>query len=330
MTNRENALIALRGRTPERVPCYYDSCQIMLCSAIREAPAFGCSAGFDGYGVHQTATASAGGAYTPTPGYGPVVKDVEAWREQIILPDPEAIDWEETARLDARRKPVDRENFVQDIFYAKGLFERLHFLLGFEEALVQIMMEPELVYDMVGAITDNKIKHIKKIAKYYKPDIITSHDDFAHHKGLFFSVETFREIFKPHLKRLIDAVHEEGILYKQHCCGKMEDLAGEFIELGIDALDPVQPMNDIPRIKSILAGRAGVMGGLDIQGVVDSPEASEEQIRREVRRCIDQYGENGGYMIYGASVHMYNPDSYKPGGRLHIVCDECRKYGNIY
>ena len=83
MNNRENALIALRGKVPEHVPCYYDSCQIMLCSAIRELPSPGEESGFDGYGVHQTATASGGGGYTPTPGYGPVITDISRWRGTI-------------------------------------------------------------------------------------------------------------------------------------------------------------------------------------------------------------------------------------------------------
>ena len=219
---------------------------------------------------------------------------------------------------------------MQDIFYSKGLFERFHFLLGFEEALVQLFMEPEAAYDLVGAIADNKIRHIHKIAKYYKPDVITSHDDFAHQLGLFFDLDCFREIFKPHLKRLVDAVHEEGILYKQHCCGKMDDLAEEFAELGIDALDPIQPMNNFEKIRSVFKNRIGMSGGLDVQNVVDQADKGEEDIRKEVRRCIDSYAKDGGYMIYGASIYLYDPASRQPGGRINTVCDECRKYGGIY
>jgi len=329
MNKRENALLTLKGQKTDFVSCYYDSCQIMLCSAIRELPPPGVVAGEDGYGVHQTATASGGGGYTPTPGHGPVITDLESWREQIVLPDPEAIDWEARAKQDALIKPCDRENFLQDILYVKGPFERLHFLLGFEEALIQIMEEPELVNDLLTAITDNKIKHIHKIAKYYKPDIITSHDDFAFHSGLFFPIEIFRELFKPHLKRLVDAVHAEGLLYKQHCCGKMDALAEDLLDIGIDALDPVQPINDIPRIQEIFKGRVGLVGGLDVQSVVDPVHVPEEDIRAEVRRCIDSYCCDGSFMLYGASLHMYNPASYRPGGRLFAVCDECARYGAL-
>ena len=67
-----------------------------------------------------------------------------------------------------------------------------------------------------------------------------------------------------------------------------------------------------------------------LQNVVDIAGASEEDIRKEVRRCIDEYAPGGGYMIYGASLHMYNPAAYAPGGPLGIVMDECEKYGHNY
>lgn len=154
-------------------------------------------------------------------------------------------------------------------------------------------------------------------------------DDFSHKDGLFFSIDIFRKIFKPHLKRVIDAVHAHGMIYKQHCCGKMESLLDDFLELGITAFDPVQPINDIVAMKKKTLGKAGICGGLDVQTVVDCMNigVTEDDIRKEVRRCIDTYAPNGGYMIYGASLSVHLKEARMPGGNLHIVIDECEKYG---
>lgn len=326
MTEKENALIALKGGKPEWTPCYFKAVQSFSSGVHGEGIAPGIREGLDGYGVSLTATESANGALTPTPGVDPVIPDIDCWRENLSLPDPDAIDWEQASKRDLERFQLDRENRVTDFIYPKGLFERMHFLMGVENTLCALLTDPEEIYEFAGVLADNKIRFIKKIGQYYKPDILTSMDDFAHQKGNFMSLETFRELFKPHLKRMVDATHEAGMMFKLHCCGKMEDFAQDFLELGIDAIDPVQPMNDYDKVFAVFGGKVGVCGGLDVQNVVDRSGVTEEEIRQEVRRCIDSYKKYGNYMIYGASIDLHNPIAYTPGHSLYTVIDECEKY----
>ena len=326
MTNRENTLLALTGKRPERTPCYFSDVQFFSTPLHGEALPAGASMGHDAYGVALIASPEAGGAVTPDPSVRPVIEDVCDWRENLHLPDYREIDWQAAAKREGERRGAAPEQFVQDFIYPKGPFERLHFLMGFEGALCSVLSEPEDTYDLLTAITDNKIEFIHRIAEAYHPDVITLMDDYAHQDGLLMSADTFREMFKPHLKRLVDAVHSHGILYKQHCCGKMDALLEDFLDIGIDALDPVQPMNNIPAMLERTAGSVGLCGGLDVQNVVDRAGVTEEELRAEVRRCIDQYG-SGGYMLYCATVHLRDPEAYQPGGLLHTIMDECRMYG---
>lgn len=337
MTKRENALAALRGQMPESVPCFFDACQVVPCSLMMEAPPMGQGAGYDGFGVHQTPTESANGMFTPTAGMEVLsLDDIEDWEYIVKFPDYDQFtdaDWKAAAAADASRMNLQPDKYVQDIFCTKGIFERLHLLMGFEDALCALMMEPDIVYDIVGAIADHKIRFIERVSKYYKIDYFTMMDDYAHKDGLFFNIDIFREIFKPHLKRVVDACHAHGMTYKQHCCGKMESLLDDFLELGITAFDPVQPLNDIPAMKQKTMGKAGIMGGLDVQNIVDCMDmgVTEADIRAEVCRCIDQYAPGGGYIVYGASLYTHIKENRMPGGNLHIVMDECEKYGaNFY
>lgn len=72
--------------------------------------------------------------------------------------------------------------------------------------------------------------------------------------------------------------------------------------------------------------RMGFMGGLDLQGVVDVPEVTEQQLRDEVDRCIREYGKTiGSYVIYGCSVDMYDPEAFKPGHKIGIIIDQAMK-----
>lgn len=256
----------------------------------------------------------------------PVIPDIDCWREKLVLPDPDAIDWEETSRRDLEHFQLDRENRVIDFIYPKGLFERMHLLMGVENALCALLTDPDEVYEFAGVLADNKIKFIKKIGQYYKPDILTSMDDFAHQNGNFISLDVFRELFKPHLKRMVDAAHEAGMMYKMHCCGKMEDFCQDFLDMGIDAIDPVQPINNYDKVFAVFGGKIGVCGGLDVQNVIDRDGVSEEEIQKEVRRCIDSYKKYGNYILYGATIDLHVPEAYLPGNKLGIVIDECEKY----
>lgn len=84
MTKRENALEALHGNKPESVPCYFDAVQIVPCSLAMEAPPLGKGPGYDGFGVHQTPTESAGGMFTPTAGMEILsLDDIDDWEDII-------------------------------------------------------------------------------------------------------------------------------------------------------------------------------------------------------------------------------------------------------
>lgn len=327
MTERENALIALSGKTPHHVPCYFSA--VSLASPYAgERLQRGVASGFDEYGVHWTVTESGGNTATPSQ-QAPVLTDVTKWKEQVRFP---VLD-EDAFRADAEAffasvKP-DREHKLLDCLCPNGMFERTHFMMGFEDTLVALYEEPEAMYDLAGAIADYKIRVAQLTAKYYKPELFTYLDDYAYIDGLFFSPDKFREIYKPHLARLVSAVQETGMIFKQHCCGKMQDLLDDFYEIGIRVFDPVQPCNDIIAMKSRYPGQICLSGGLDVQNIIDRPGVSEEEIRAEVRRCIDAYGRGGGYMMYGTTLHFFKPDAFAPGSPVQIIIDECSRYQQV-
>ncbi|MBQ9032075.1 MAG: hypothetical protein IJ106_11580 [Parasporobacterium sp.] len=327
MTKRkEKALSVLRGNNENLVPCFFQDYQLMFIDKMGERPPMGVLEGFDAWGVHQTATTNTGGAFTPTPSRPFVLEDVTEWEETVHFPDYDQVDWEEEARKLEESGTLNREEKVLDIFCANGLFERMHFLMGLENTCVSLLTEPEACMDLIAKIADTKIRLIHGALPFYQPDVYTFLDDYAHARGLFISKELFRSMFKPHLKRIVDAVHEEGVLCKLHCCGKMEDLAQDYREIGVDALDPVQPLNDIPAMQRLFENRIGLMGGLDVTGVIDNMDAGEEDIRAEVRRCMDTYGPQGGYTMYCASTQLRSPGAFDPDGVFGILLDEYRKH----
>ena len=188
-----------------------------------------------------------------------------------------------------------------------------------------LMEEPEECAALVSAIADFYIQIIEKVGKYYKPDYFTLLDDYAHKNGGLISPAMFREIIKPSLKRIVEAVEANGMKYIQHCCGQEQLFLDDFHDIGIRRIDPCQPCNDLPAMKKRYPDM-GFMGGLDLQGVVDVPDVTEQQLRDEVDRCIREYGKTmGSYVIYGCSVDMYDPEAFKPDHKIGIIIDQAMK-----
>lgn len=324
MTEAENLRIALDGGTPHHTPCFWAGASIAISSVIGNIIPPGMTEGYDWWGVHWTANEYAGGNCTPTAGKPTVITDITKWREQVHFPDIDAIEWEAAAARDAAF--VDPEKVSVFFGLANGLFERFHFLRGFEDALCDIVEEPECVAELIDAIADFYVKIIEKIGTYYKPEYLTFLDDYAHKVGPFISLDTFDAVIAPSLKKIVDAVEANGMKYIHHCCGKEEYFLDRFYELGIRRIDPCQPVNDINGMKKRYPDMV-FLGGLDVQGVIDMPGTTEEDWREEVRRCIDTYGAGKkGYVIYGATVNLHNPAAYQPGGNMFAIIDEAVRY----
>lgn len=249
-----------------------------------------------------------------------VIKDITCWKEFVKFPSLENLDW---TGAHAQLEHINREDTLVMIPSFYGPLERAHALMPFDECLINMYDEPEDMYDLFGALTDWKIKAMEKVIDELQPDIIHSHDDWGHLTGLFFSPEVFRELLKPHYKRLYDYIHSRGVLVQHHSDGYGQGLEKDMVDMGIDMWQGVTITNDIQKIKENTEGQLMLLGGLD-QPLIDRPDASEEVIRAEVRRAIDAYAPGGSWLPCFPSVMPVS------GHTVPIVIDECNRYGEMW
>jgi hypothetical protein len=315
MTERENLLTALRGGTPRWVPDFSVATDMRVCSAVRDRYD-GREGGFDAYGVHWT-TDEKTGQPTPTPGRQRLA-DVTRWREEGVIPDLAGIDWEATAARDLRG--VDRANRVFTLLQPFGLFERLHCLMGFEDALCNFHEQPEALQELIDAIVDFKVAVLEKVLPRYRPDLVEYMDDWGSEGAPFFSMDLFERYIRPGTQRIIDTVHAHGAFFLMHSDGKVEAFVPAMVEMGVDAWNPCQVMNDVKGLKARFQGRLTFFYGLDNQGVLDREGVTEPELRQEVRRAIDAYAPGGGFVIQPSFVRD-DPWAMK------ILNDEIRSFG---
>ena len=296
LTPRENYLRTLRHQENEYVP-------YPVVDTVRTGGAIPAERGtpengqVDGFGVRWVASDSAVGGLIPEPGKF-ILTDITRWKKDITIPNLDDLDWQKLADTNAAAK-TDREQKAVGFAALCGPWERLAALMGFEEAMIAMMEEPEAAYELLGAITDFKIKLAEKVATYYKTDTFTNFDDIATERHLFIAPETYRALIKPHHKRLNDAIKNFGLIPIQHTCGKAELCVEDYIETGAEAWNTVQPTNDIKNLLDKYGNRFCFDGGYDSTGKPGRSTATIEEIVAEVERCFRDYGNKKGFIFSG-------------------------------
>jgi hypothetical protein len=248
------------------------------------------------------------------------LKDITRWRETVSFPPLDGFDWSKARSFTAS---VDRNEYLVMPFIAGGLFERSHYLMGFEDALCNYMEEPEAMIELLTAITDWKIGHLERVMENLHPDVIHYHDDWGSKANLFLPPKVWRTIIKPLQKRIVDSVKSYGALFMHHSDSICEPIVEDMAEIGIDIWQGAIPQNDIVAIQKKLGGRMAIMGGIDAQ-VIDHPLANEAVIRREVRRCIDTYCPQGSFVPCIPNIVPIFPEVNR------IYEDELTSYGHNY
>ena len=246
-----------------------------------------------------------------------VIKDITKWRDYVTFPEIPELDWSDAKKA---IEQVDRENEFVMVPTFRGLFERAHCLMTFEDTLINRYEEPEAMDEFFTAYTDWKLKVVEQLIDNLHPDIIHSHDDWGSKTSMFFSPDVFRKLLKPHYEKLYSYIKKRGVMVQHHCDCYATDVAKDMVDIGVDMWQGVLPQNDIPRIKRETGGRLLLMGGLD-QGLIDQADVTEEAVRAEVRRAIDEYAPGGSFLPCIGSLECLNA-WVNP-----IVIDECNRYG---
>lgn len=189
-----------------------------------------------------------------------------------------------------------------------GLFMELgQYLRGDTDFLMDLYINKEVAHYIIGRLeeffTELYLEYITPIADYICWIEFT--EDFGMQDRPFFPPEIFREFFlEPH-RRLFSTLKKAAPKAKIffHSCGSVYSLIPEFIEMGIDILNSLQPSAagmDSFILKKEFGSELVFHGGLDIQ---DALLGSREKAIEEAKRRIDAFGPGGGY-VFAPSNHF--------------------------
>lgn len=175
-------------------------------------------------------------------------------------------------------------------------FERLWSLRGMENALTDLYLYPDEVHRIFQWLTDFYIVLIERAHDELHADGIFTSDDIGTQTSPFFSLDIFREFFKPYYKQLIDKAHSLNMHFWLHTCGNIELFLPDFIEIGLDVIHPIQKYT---MDEKVIAEKYGadicILAGFDVQHVI--PYGTVDDVKEEVHQMIDTYFRPDGKFL---------------------------------
>ena len=179
------------------------------------------------------------------------------------------------------------------------------FLRGYTDWFTDLILNREFTETLMEKILQICLsigkRLLEEVGEYV--DLIFVHDDLATTESLMMSPDIYREIIKPRHKRIFDLIKDSTqakIIY--HCDGAIYPLIRDFIDIGVDVLNPVQVSArgvDTDTLKREFGDKISFWGGIDTSYVL--PKGTMEEVEGEVHKRIDHLGKGGGYVV--APVH---------------------------
>jgi len=190
-----------------------------------------------------------------------------------------------------------------------GVVTQAQFLRGFEDWFADLIADPTFYHALLERITDLWIEMAKDEldAAGDCADFCFFGDDVAFQDGPMMSMELYRKMVKPYHARVFSYLKSRSsakILY--HTCGSVAHLIPDLIELGVDALNPIQVSAkgmDTKTLKREFGKDICFWGGIDTQRVL--PFGSVQDVQVEVRRRVEDLGPDG-YCV--CAVHNLQAD----------------------
>lgn len=219
----------------------------------------------------------------------------ETWPEikERMTPDPDRINWQVLQDHHASWRASGA--WIQAGAWF-GYDVMASWVVGYETTLIALAADPEFCIDFINTCLDLDLALLGMAwDRGYTFDAVRWPDDMGYRNGLLFSKDMYRRIIKPAQKRMIDWCHDRGVKTHLHSCGNVMELVPEFVEIGLDALNPLEQKAgmDALQLKREFGDKLVLEGGIDVRNMTDGAK-----IEQEIREKLPILMENGGYIFH--------------------------------
>lgn len=230
--------------------------------------------------------------------------DVGRWQ----VPDPS-----EDFRYHDIRAAVDRFGGERAIILqARDVWSVPRDCMGYMELFINLIEAPEMVDEVVRRSVDHYIQVIRRGAEV-GVNVVFTGDDVADARGPMFAPSIWENLFIPHYRRLVAAIHDAGLYHWKHSDGNLYPLLDSIVASGTDGIDPIDPMGgmELSVVKAKYGDRVAIKGNVDQTDVLINGPAP--RVVSAVKRCIRDGAPGGGYVCSSSnSIHEgVDPELYR-------------------
>lgn len=207
-----------------------------------------------------------------------------------------------------------------ELYGQPGCWQDFCCLRGTEQAIYDTFDDPQWVHECLQVLLERKLIFAKSLngAKY---DILELGGGDA--SNTVISPCMFQEFVAPYDAQIIEACHQSGQKIAYHTCGGMMRILEDIVAMNPDAMETFTPIDmggdvDLAKAKQMIGDKVCMIGGFDQGHYLHG--CSEEETRRAVRRCFEEAGEGGGYII-SPSDHFFEAEP----NLLRVFADEAKR-----
>jgi len=241
----------------------------------------------------------------------PALDTWDKWREYEFPP---------VHSCDHIREQSESTNHKYYIFgHAGSLFEQMQWIRGPANVYMDLAENNDEINELADRLVEYRIEGIIPSLQAGADGCFFS-DDWGGQHSLLISPQLWREFFKPRYRRMFDVVKNGGGHVWFHTDGYTLDILDDFIEVGIDVLNPQHHIMGNERVAQRIAGKICLRSDMDRQYII--PHGTKQEIENHVKEIITLFGNhNGGLILHGE----IGPDV--PFENIQAIYQAFEKYG---
>jgi uroporphyrinogen-III decarboxylase len=193
-------------------------------------------------------------------------------------------------------------------------------LCGTDNVLHWQMLEPKIMEELFDALLEWELMR----AEFVLGEGVDVMVHMAWYEGtIFWTPKSFRRYIKPRLKQLVDLAHSKGALFRYIITKDWKAIRDDLLDLGIDCLtgvDPVQDELDLKEIKQHMGSRMCLMGGMNSAVTLSLWE--DDRIRAAIDEAFEILAPGNGFILYPVDNIMCE----LPWDRTELILDQYKKH----
>ena len=251
------------------------------------------------------------------------IRSMEDFKEKVILPDDDDIE-ERMKYIREYREALDKSGTnigfcILHSAYFQTLYE---FMIGMEDTMRMVYEDRDFIEELLEISTRYWVKFVTRAVEE-GVDFIWPADDVAFKTGLFLPPAIMKEMWLPHLKRIIEPALNAGKPVMFHSDGKIDEIVPWLADIGVDCIQPMDPYGiDYRDYKKKFGSIVCLAGNIDIEFPL--AHGTPDDVEKDVKEHMEVLKPGGGYV----ACCSHSIVNYIPHENYMSMINAIHRYGN--